>query len=79
VGTVCETEVDFLAQTIIVQHGDAAPLAAEHHLDQLVKAGSPRWETWISVIDVIHMIRCRERGISPPGALARTWQTLFRG
>lgn len=77
-GTMDDEEVDFLARTLIAQHGDGAPLAAEHHLDQLLQTGSTRCETWIAVIDAIHMIRCRERGSQRTGASTRTWQHLFR-
>jgi len=77
-GTIDDEEVDFLARTLIAQHGDPAPLAAEHHLDQLMQTGSTRCETWIAVIDAIHMIRCRERTSQRTGAGARTWQHLFR-
>jgi hypothetical protein len=76
-GTLDDEEVDFLARTIIAQHGEAAALAAEHHLDQLLQTGSTRCETWIAVIDAIHMIRCRERTSQRTGPAARTWQHLF--
>jgi hypothetical protein len=76
-GTIDDEEVDFLARTIIAQHGDAAPTAAEHHLDQLLQAGSSRSETWIAVIDAIHMIRCREHRYGTGASAA--WQHLLRG
>jgi hypothetical protein len=72
-----DEEIDFLARTIIAQHGEAAALAAEHHLDQLLQSDSPRCETWIAVIDAIHMIRCRERSSQRTGAVSRTWQHPF--
>jgi hypothetical protein len=56
---VCEVEVDFLARAIIAQHGPDAPIAAEHHLDQLVKWSSARCDTWTAVVDAIHLYRCR--------------------
>jgi len=56
---VCEIEVDFLARAIIAQHGPAAALAAERHLDQLVKGSSARCDTWTAVVDAIHLYRCR--------------------
>ena len=74
-GTIDDEEVDFLARTIIAQHGEAAPTAAERHLDQLLQAGSSRCETWIAVVDAIHMIRCRER----KAGAGTAWQHLFRG
>jgi hypothetical protein len=55
---VCEVEVDFLARAIIAQHGPDAALAAEHHLDQLVKRSSSRCDIWTAVIDAIHSYRC---------------------
>ena len=63
---VCETEVEFLARAIIAQHGAAAPYAAEHHLDQLVKWASSRCDTWTAVIDAIHLIRCRKIDTTSP-------------
>ena len=56
---VCDSEIDFLAQAIIAQHGAAAAFAAEHHLDQLEKHGSVRTDAWTAVIDAIHTMRCR--------------------
>jgi hypothetical protein len=76
-GTIDDDEVDFLARTIIAQHGEAAALAAEHHLDQLLETDSPRCETWIAVVDAIHMIRCRERSSQRTGAAWRTRQPRF--
>ena len=55
----CESEIEFLAQAIIAQHGPAAAYAAEHHLDQLVKWSSSRCDTWTAVVDAIHTLRCR--------------------
>jgi hypothetical protein len=75
---LCEVEIDFLARTLIAQHGDNAPLAAEHHLDQLMAAGSSRYETWVAVIDAIHVNRCHAR--SGGGALhsvIRAWQSFL--
>jgi hypothetical protein len=58
-GSVCDIEVDFLAQAIIAQHGPVAAYAAEHHLDQLVKWGSSRCDAWTAVVDAIHHLLCR--------------------
>jgi hypothetical protein len=58
-GSVCESEVDFLARAVIAQHGPAAAYAAEHHLDQLVQWSSSRCDTWTAVVDAIHHMRCR--------------------
>ncbi|HML11194.1 MAG TPA: hypothetical protein VK432_10055 [Stellaceae bacterium] len=75
--TLCETEIDFLARTLIAQHGEDAPLAAEHHLDQLMAAGSSRYETWVAVIDAIHVNRCRQRSVGAFGAVIRAWQSFL--
>jgi hypothetical protein len=65
-GSVCETEVEFLARAIIAQHGPAAANAAEQHLDQLTQSGSPRCDTWSAVIDMIHAFRCRQANAASP-------------
>lgn len=78
-GAICDTEIEFLARTLIAQHGEAAPLAAERHLDELLEADSPRCDTWVAVIDAIHIIRCRDHTGNASGTPARAWQYLFRG
>jgi hypothetical protein len=63
---VCETEVDFLARAIIAQHGPEAAYAAEHHLDQLVRWGSSRCDTWTAVADAIYFLQSRRDDCSAP-------------
>lgn len=52
--SISKEEVDFIARSLIAQHGSDAQLAASRHLDELIDLGSwYRCDTWAAVVHAI--------------------------
>lgn len=62
----CDPEVEFIARALIVQHGDAAPLAAAGHLNAMIDHGDfHRRDLWARIVCQIHEQQRRAAGTVP--------------
>ena len=52
---ISDPEVEFIARTLIAQHGEAAPRAAVNHLNAMIDLGDfHRRDMWARVVCQIH-------------------------
>ena len=66
---VSDPEVEFIARTLIAQHGEEAPRAAVNHLNAMIDLGDfHRRDMWARVVCQIHEQQRRGAGTAPSGA-----------